>query len=247
MIMGDSTIPSPGNHPTTARAKAGIPRPVEAVVSVMGLLVSAPLLALAALAIVCTSRGPVLYRQERIGRNGRSFVLYKLRTMRVAQGGPQVTARDDARVTWAGRLLRRTKLDEVPQLLNVLKGDMSLVGPRPEVPRYINLDDSVWRLVLEARPGITDPISVYLRNEELLLAEVKGDRERFYREILQPLKLRGYLEYLQRRSWRSDISVLCETGMAIVLPDKAPPPTLKEILAHTQQNSGEAGTSRSRE
>src|SRR6267143_1863902 len=112
--------------------KPGIPRSVEAVVSLAALVVCMPVLALAAAAIAVTSRGPVIFRQQRVGLGGRAFLLYKLRTMRLEPGGPQVTAGDDARVTWVGRLLRRTKVDELPELWNVLKGEMSLVGPRPE-------------------------------------------------------------------------------------------------------------------
>lgn len=211
--------------------KTGIPRPIEAAVSLIGLVGAAPLLALSALAIAVTSPGPVIFRQERVGRKGQTFVLYKLRTMRaVHRGGPQVTAGDDARVTPVGRFLRKVKLDELPELWNVVKGDMSLVGPRPEVPRYVRLEDSMWRVVLEARPGITDPVTLRLRNEEALLAEVRGDREQFYLETLQPYKLRGYAEYLGARSWWSDVKVLWKTCVAVILPGKAPPPAIEEIL-----------------
>lgn len=215
----------------TLSIKTGIPRPIEAAVSLIGLVGAAPLLALSAAAIAATSPGPVIFRQERMGRRGQTFVLYKLRTMRsVHSGGPQVTASGDARVTSVGRFLRKVKLDELPELWNVVKGDMSLVGPRPEVPRYVHLEDSTWQIVLEARPGITDPVTLRLRNEEALLAEVQGDREQFYLEALQPYKLRGYIEYLSERSWWGDVKVLWKTCVAVVLPGKAPPPTIKEIL-----------------
>ena len=158
--------------------------------------------------------------------------MYKLRTMTAASVGPQVTAGDDPRVTPIGKFLRKTKLDELPELWNILKGDMSLIGPRPEVPRYIDLDDPVWRLVLEARPGIADPMTLRLRNEEALLVEVEGDREQFYLETLLPFKLEGYLDYLQARSWRSDLKVLWQTIVAVALPYKAPLPTLEEIQSY---------------
>jgi lipopolysaccharide/colanic/teichoic acid biosynthesis glycosyltransferase len=132
-----------------------------------------------------------------------------------------------------GKFLRKTKLDELPELWNILKGDMSLIGPRPEVPRYVDLDDPMWRLVLEARPGITDPMTLRLRNEEALLVEVVGDRERFYLETLQPFKLEGYLDYLQRRSWRSDLKVLWQTIVAVVFPNKTSLPTLEEVQSYT--------------
>ena len=178
---------------TVVAIKSGIPRVGEAVAALAALLVLSPLICAAALAVAISSRGPVLFRQRRMGRSGREFLLYKLRTMRVqtAAAGPQVTARDDERVTRVGKFLRRTKLDELPELWNVFKGDMSLIGPRPEVPRYVDLSNPQWRLVLEARPGLTDPVTLRLRQEEVLLARVEGDREQFYLKTLQPFKLRG--------------------------------------------------------
>ena len=217
----------------TASIKSGLPRQAESVIALAGLVMVAPLIALAAIAIAVTSRGPVIFRQKRMGRKGRPFTMYKLRTMRVANSGPQVTAGDDTRVTPIGKFLRKTKLDEMPELWNILKGDMSLIGPRPEVPRYIDLEDPMWRLVLEAKPGITDPMTLRLRNEEALLVEVEGDRERFYLETLVPFKLEGYLNYLQARSWRSDLKVLWQTIVAVAFPYKAPLPTLEEIQSYT--------------
>ncbi len=214
--------------------RSGIPRPIEAVVALIGLLISTPFLALAAIAIKFTSRGPVIFCQKRMGLNGQTFVLYKMRTMRSANAGPQVTAGDDARITTVGRLLRKTKLDELPELWNILKGDMSMIGPRPEVPRYVDLENPMWRLVLEARPGLTDPMTLRLRNEEELMAQVAGDREKFYLETLVPFKLHGYLKYLQTRSWPSDLKVLWQTVVVVVLPNKASLPTLEEIRTHTQ-------------
>jgi lipopolysaccharide/colanic/teichoic acid biosynthesis glycosyltransferase len=216
----------------TASIKSGLPRQAEAAIALAGLVMVAPLIALAAIAVAVTSRGPVIFRQKRMGRKGRPFTMYKLRTMRVTNSGPQVTAGDDVRVTPVGKFLRKTKLDELPELWNVLKGDMSLIGPRPEVPRYIDLEDPVWRLVLEARPGIADPMTLRLRNEEALLVEVEGDRERFYLETLVPFKLGGYLDYLQARSWRSDLKVLWQTAIAVAFPNKTPLPTLEEIQSY---------------
>lgn len=194
-----------------------MPRWLEILLAALGLIVAFPLLAPASLAIMLTSPGPVIFRQQRVGRNGRLFVLYKLRTMRVAQDGPQVTASGDQRVTTIGRVLRRTKVDELPELWNVVRGDMSLVGPRPEVPRYVDLNDDRWGLVLQSRPGITDPVTLLLRNEEALLADVEGDREHFYVNTLQPLKLQGYVHYLHNRSWWSDIKVLSKTLFVLVI------------------------------
>jgi lipopolysaccharide/colanic/teichoic acid biosynthesis glycosyltransferase len=206
---------------------AGLPRPVEVVLSGAGLVVAAPIIAVAGALIGLTSGLPVFFRQTRIGRDGRPFILVKLRTMRPRAGLP-VTAGDDARVTPVGRLLRRSKLDELPELWNVLKGDMSLVGPRPEVPEYVDVENPAWKEVVRVRPGLTDPVTLRFRNEEKLLAGVDGDRDAYYRQTLQPLKLEGYCEYLRRRSWRSDVGVLVETLLAILWPARSgikPPET----------------------
>ncbi len=213
----------------TNKIKRGIPRPIEAAIAIVGLIVSGPIIALAATAVALTSPGPVIFRQKRVGLKGRHFVLFKIRTMRVASGGPQVTAGDDSRVTKVGKLLRKTKLDELPELWNILKGDMSLIGPRPEVPRYVDLGNPEWLMVLQARPGLTDPMTLRLRNEEELLAQVKGDRERFYLEMLQPFKLRGYINYLESRSWMSDLKVLWQTVVAVALPTMTDQPSMDEI------------------
>lgn len=222
--------------------KPGIPRVVEVSLALFGLILFAPILFLSAIAIVLTSRGPAFFRQERVGRGGRKFIIYKLRTMRGKdKGAPQITARGDSRVTPIGRILRKTKLDELPELWNVGKGDMSLVGPRPEVPQYVDLNSPGWRLVLSARPGITDPVTMRLRNEEELLAQVQGDHEKFYREILQPFKLKGYQEFLCQRNCWEDVKVLWHTGIAILIPHKTPSPITDLIMsAQSNTHSGNA-------
>ncbi len=194
----------------------GLPRGFDVVVALLGLLVASPLLLGSAVLVRLTSSGGVMFRQKRVGRRGELFVLYKLRTMLRANDGPQVTKGDDARITRIGRFLRRTKLDELPTLWNVLVGDISLVGPRPEVPRYVNLEDPQWQTVLSVRPGITDPVTLQLRNEEALLAQVEGDSEKYYLERLQPEKLKGYIAYLEQRSWLSDLKVLWQTVAAVI-------------------------------
>jgi lipopolysaccharide/colanic/teichoic acid biosynthesis glycosyltransferase len=199
-----------------SQAARGIPRPLEALLAAGGLIVSLPILAVGAVLVRATSRGPAIFRQQRVGRGGRPFTLYKLRTMRVSAEGPQVTARGDDRITPVGRFLRRSKLDELPQLWNVVRGDMSLVGPRPEVARYVNIQDPAWQRVLRVRPGITDPVTLQLRDEETLLARVEGDRELFYREELQPEKLRQYATYLENRSTWTDVEVLYKTVLAVL-------------------------------
>ena len=204
----------PSSHPV----RHGLPRYIEAVLAACGLLVSLPVVAIAAVLVRASSRGPALFRQERVGLGGKSFTLFKLRTMRLSESGPQVTARGDDRITPIGKVLRQSKLDELPQLWNVVRGDMSLVGPRPEVPCYVDLGDPVWNRVLRARPGITDPVTLGLRDEETLLAGIDGDTESFYRERLLPEKLRQYLGYLETRTAWTDVEVLCKTVFAIVFP-----------------------------
>lgn len=215
---------------TRARVRPGLPHEMEAVVALSALIIAAPVLVAAAAAIKISSPGPIVFRQKRVGKNGRAFTMFKLRTMRVENAGLQMTARGDDRITPVGKVLRKTKLDEVPELWNIVRGEMSFVGPRPEVPRYVDAKTQpLWNTVLRARPGLTDPITLRLRNEEELLAEVSGDREAFYREVLQPYKLRGYAAYLRRRSWLRDIGVLLRTMAAVALPHRAALPTREEI------------------
>ena len=206
-----------------------MPRFLEAVTAAIALVLLAPLLLVIAAAVASTSKGGVLFRQSRVGRHGATFTLYKFRSMRAASVGPAITAGGDARVTALGAVLRRTKLDELPELWNVVRGDMSLVGPRPEVPEYVEAEDPLWQRVLAERPGLTHPVTLRLRNEEELLAAVdEDDRRRFYEETLVPFKLRGYVEYAERRTAWSDLAVIWQTVLAIV-SGSAPAPTREEI------------------
>ncbi len=207
----------------------GLPRYFEAPIALLLLVIASPATLLAALLIRVTSPGPVLFRQARVGRSGRVFILYKLRTMRLSSLGSQVTAADDSRITWIGRILRKTKVDELPELWNVLKGDLSLVGARPEVPQYVDMENPLWKTVLQARPGITDPVTLKLRNEDVLLSQVAGDREEYYRKVLQTYKLQGYVDYLSKRTGWSDLKVLLQTTIAVVFPHTAPLPSSAEI------------------
>lgn len=220
----------------------GLPRSVEALLSAFGLVAISPVLAAASVAIRATSPGPALFRQKRVGRNGKPFTLYKLRTMRVNNSGPRFTADGDTRVTRVGRFLRKTKLDELPELLNVLRGDLSLVGPRPEVPDYIDLDDERWREALAARPGLTHPITLKLRNEEELLSAAPGDPAKYYADVLVPYKLDGYLKYMRHRTWQSDVKVLAETALVIAFPSLAPPPSSEEMAAAAVDGKGKSGS-----
>jgi lipopolysaccharide/colanic/teichoic acid biosynthesis glycosyltransferase len=206
----------------------GVPRILEVVLSSAGLVVALPLLAVAALAIAADSPGSRLFLQERVGRDGRRFRLWKLRTMR-AGGGPVVTAAGDPRVTRVGRVLRRLKLDELTQLLNVLKGEMSFVGPRPGVPALVDLTSETWKSVLSVRPGITDPVALALKDEEAILAAVPGDRERFYREKLQPYKLRGYMDYIEKRTAWTDLAVIAKTILSVANVVRIPSVTQAQL------------------
>jgi lipopolysaccharide/colanic/teichoic acid biosynthesis glycosyltransferase len=207
---------------------------LDIVLAALGIAMSIPLLLLASLAIAVSSPGPVIFRQKRVGCNGQLFVLYKLRTMNVGRTGPEVTASGDERVTRIGRILRRTKVDELPELWNVLKGDMSLVGPRPEVPRYVDLEDDRWKLVLKSRPGLTDPVTLSLRDEERLLAQVTDNYECFYRNSLQAHKLQGYIDYLQNRSWLTDFEILFRTVLVVIWPGAGSQMSANEIAGLPQ-------------
>jgi lipopolysaccharide/colanic/teichoic acid biosynthesis glycosyltransferase len=213
---------------TQGPIRSGIPRWFESSASLLGLVVLSPLIALAMLGVLLSSPGPIFYVQTRMGRNGRTFQLLKLRSMRHRAGGPAVTGKVDPRITPIGRLLRKSKLDELPQLWNVVCGDMSLVGPRPETPPYVDLADPRWARVLRVRPGITDPLTVKLRDEEALMPVGEAERERFYREVLQPIKLQAYLDYVDQRSFRGDIGVIFATLAAVVRPGRGTDPA--EVL-----------------
>ena len=201
-----------------AEPRNGLPRWAEATFAIAGLLVAAPVIALTGLGIAVFSGRPVFFRQQRVGQHGETFDLYKLRTMTPSAGGPQITSNGDSRITRLGRFLRHTKLDELPTLWNVVRGDMSLVGPRPEVPRFVQLADPIWQKVLAVRPGITDPVTLRLRSESELLAQIEGDTEEYYAKELQPAKLKGYVAYLEARTWRTDLKVLLQTLAAVVVP-----------------------------
>lgn len=183
--------------------------------SALGLIILSPLFALIALLIRLTSPGPVFYRARRVGQGGREFTLYKFRSM-VADAdrrGPGITAAGDPRVTSIGRVLRRTKLDELPQLWNVLRGDMSLVGPRPEDPRYVALYTPEQRRVLDVRPGITSLASIEYRNEEAVLHG--PDWEQHYIHEVMPAKLAIDLRYVQRATLFTDLLIILRTLLAL--------------------------------
>ncbi|HHE46494.1 MAG TPA: sugar transferase [Bacteroidetes bacterium] len=180
--------------------------------SAVALIALFPLLLIVGLIVRLSSPGPALFRQVRIGRHGKPFTLLKFRTMVANDQGaePLVTGGDDPRITGLGKWLRRTKIDELPELWNVLVGDMSLVGYRPEVPRYVDRYRPEWRRVIDTRPGVTDPVTLRFIDEEALLVGVV-DRERAYIEVILPIKMELILDYLERRSFVFDFQILIKT------------------------------------
>jgi lipopolysaccharide/colanic/teichoic acid biosynthesis glycosyltransferase len=194
-------------------------RVFDITVAMLGLTLLLPTILVIALAIKLDSSGPVFFLQERIGRNGRSFRIFKFRTMvdSIEHGGPLITVETDKRITPVGKFLRRYKLDELPQLTNVLAGDMSLVGPRPEVPRYVACyAPDVRTTVLSIRPGITDPASIEFRRESELLAAAP-DPEYEYIHTILPLKLAYYERYVRERSFTGDLAIIARTLHAILI------------------------------
>ena len=191
----------------------------EAAIAAAGLVLLAPLMGAIALLVRTCSGRPVLFGHSRVGRAGREFVVLKFRTMRPAADAGEsaaVTVAGDARVTAVGRLLRRTKLDELPQLVNVVRGEMAFVGPRPEVRRYVELWPADLRdEILSVRPGLTDPATLAFRHEEEILA-AHADPERFYRESILPQKAALYADYVRTRGVRSDVAILARTVRIVV-------------------------------
>jgi lipopolysaccharide/colanic/teichoic acid biosynthesis glycosyltransferase len=163
-----------------------------------------------AFAVRLQDGGPVFFRQERIGRHGQPFLVWKFRSMSTRKHGAAVTAGGDPRITPLGTMLRRYKLDELPQLWNVLRGDMSFIGPRPEVPYFVDSGNPTWQAVHRVRPGITDLATLVYRDEERVLAGF-SDPERAYRETVLPAKLALNLRYMERRSPVRDLKLLALT------------------------------------
>lgn len=188
-------------------------RGADVLLATCGLLLLAPLLFILALLVRLTSPGPVIFRQQRVGRGGESFEILKFRTMRHAPAGSGalITSGSDPRITRVGAILRRFKLDELPQLVNVLRGEMSLVGPRPEVPRYVALyPPELRQLVLSVRPGLTDEAAILFRDEERLLA-LAPDPEQYYIEEILPRKLALYAAYARCHSLAGDLGIIRRT------------------------------------
>ena len=187
----------------------------DMVCAALGLLVSSPVLLVCALLVGLTSPGGVLFRQERVGKDGVPFTIYKFRTMRKDNAGLKISTSGDSRITPVGRVLRKAKLDELPQLWNVLKGDMSFVGPRPEVADYVSLYTPYQRQVLLVRPGITGLASIRFRNENDLLT-ASDDPNRTYIEQIMPRKIDLDLEYIPHASVFYDIKLIFQTFAVVI-------------------------------
>ena len=187
-------------------------RTFDFLASLFGLLLLSPLILCIAVWVKCDSKGPIFYRQVRVGKDGREFKLLKFRSMRMGADrvGLLTLGDRDPRVTRSGFWLRKTKLDELPQLFNVLVGDMSLVGPRPEVPKYVALYTPEQREILSVRPGITDAASVEMRNEAELMAQ-QADPEAYYVNVQIPLKIKLAKEYIAQQSFLSDLKLIVRT------------------------------------
>jgi lipopolysaccharide/colanic/teichoic acid biosynthesis glycosyltransferase len=193
---------------------------LDLVFAIVGLVVTFPLTVAISIAIRLSSRGPALHKARRCGRNGEPFVLYKFRSMRLdaASSGPGITAAGDRRVTGVGRFLRSTKLDELPQLWNVLRGDMSIVGPRPEDPRYVDWYTAEQREILRWRPGVTSPASVTYRNEETILAAAEN-LDMAYRTVMAE-KIRIDLGYFRSASLLGDLRWMYRTAIAVIASNR---------------------------
>jgi lipopolysaccharide/colanic/teichoic acid biosynthesis glycosyltransferase len=190
---------------------------------------AAPAMALIAMAVWVQDRGPVFYKQQRVGRHGKTFTIWKFRSMHMINTGAAITRSGDDRITPIGRVLRHYKLDELPQLWNVVRGDMSLIGPRPEVPRFVDAADPVWRAVHRVRPGITDLATLVYRDEERILAGF-ADPEIGYRDTVLPAKLALNLEYLERRTAARDLKLLALTIRYSFVPNGFDPDRVKDAI-----------------
>ena len=188
----------------------------DLLVAACALLLLSPLLVVVAIAVKLDSPGPVFFRQQRVGRHGVPFRIHKFRTMRDGAPGLLITVGADPRITAVGAFLRRTRIDELPQFIDVLQGTMSLVGPRPEVPRYVqHYPPDLKARALAVRPGITDPVSLDYIDEAALLAAA-SDPEREYIERILPVKVRRAAEYAESASLATDVAVLWRTARVLL-------------------------------
>ena len=217
---------------------SGTRRSMDFLVALAALTAFLPIMGIVALLVRLGSEGPVLFRQRRMGRHGREFTLYKFRSMRLeGESGSKITVAGDSRITPVGTFLRRYKLDELPQFWNVLRGDMSLVGPRPKLPRH-------EALCLACRPGITGMATLAFRNEEELLSGIPEDYlEIFYERFIKPAKARLDLEYMQSATLSSDMTVLWRTAAACFLGSQESADGISELLAESARRPAPSNAS----
>ncbi len=220
-----------------------IKRCFDVAAATVALVALSPLLGVCALAVKLDTPGPVLFRHRRVGRGGQGFDVWKFRTMVADHDGPEVTTGGESRITRSGRLLRRHKLDELPQLVNVLAGQMSVVGPRPEVRRYVNLHPDEYRTILSVRPGLTDPASMMFRDEEEILAR-SDDPLRVYVDEILPTKVALSCRYVHTRSVLGDLRLIVRTLSTIAGPGRPgphdPPAPMAEHPASAAEGSAPA-------
>jgi len=192
-------------------------RVFDIIVSFIGLIVLTPIILIIGMAIKIDSKGPVFFKQVRVGKDGKEFRIFKFRTMVVdaEKKGMQITVGKDSRITKVGNFLRKSKLDELPQLINVLVGNMSFVGPRPEVPKYVAMYDEEQRAILKVRPGITDLASIEYKDENYLLS-LSENPEKIYIEEIVPKKIYLNSKYLQEISLLYDVKIIIRTIIAII-------------------------------
>lgn len=207
----------PGAKARAAQAPNRLARLAGKAAALAALSLTAPVFVCATLLILATDGAPVFFRQWRIGKDGEPFRIIKFRTMRAGGNGPSITSAGDSRITRVGAWLRALKVDELPQFLNVLEGDMAWIGPRPEAPQYVRYEDEVWRRVLQARPGLTGLAALAFRDEEAILARA-ADAENHYRAVVLPEKLKLNLYYQRSRNWASDARLLWMTAWYSLFP-----------------------------
>ena len=187
-------------------------RVFDIVASLVGIVLLLPVFIIIGLWVKLSSKGPIFFVQKRVGKDFKEFNLYKFRSMVVgAQNkGPGVTSKDDARITKVGRFIRNTKIDELPQLFNVLKGDMSLVGPRPELRKFVDAKKDEYKKILSVKPGITDNAAIEFRDEEEIMSQYE-DKEKTYVDIVLPQKIKLYYKYIDEISFFNDIKLILKT------------------------------------
>ena len=187
-------------------------RVFDIIFSLVGVVLLFPLFIVVGLWIKLSSKGSIFFIQKRVGRDFKEFDLYKFRSMVTGaqSNGPGVTSKDDSRITNVGKFIRSTKIDELPQLFNVLKGDMSLVGPRPELKKFIDAKKKEYKKILSIKPGITDSASIEFRDEEKLMSQYK-DKEKSYIDIILPKKIKLYYKYMDNISFINDVKLILQT------------------------------------